>query len=72
MGVNMEVFPKGREDPKRTIKRFVKKCKRDGFLREVVERSRFTKPSDARRMKKKKRRKVLQKLREEYDNTMRD
>ena len=72
MGVNMEVFPKGREDPKRTIKRFVKKCKRDGFLREVIERSRFTKPSDAKRMKRKKRRKVLQKLQEEYEMKMKD
>jgi len=72
MGINVEVYPKRNEDQKRTIKRFVKKCKRDGFLREVVERSRFTKPSDAKRMKKKKRRKVLQKLREEYENAMRD
>ena len=72
MGINVEVYPKRNEDPKRTIKRFVKKCKRDGFLREVIERSRFTKPSDVKRMKKKKRRKVLQKLREEYENSMRD
>ena len=72
MGINVEVYPKRNEDPKRTIKRFVKKCKRDGFLREVVERSRFTKPSDAKRMKRKKRRKVLQKLREEYEAKMKD
>ena len=72
MGINVEVYPKRGEDPKRTIKRFVKKCKRDGFLREVIERSRFTKPSDAKRMKKKKRQKVLQKLREEYEEKMKD
>jgi len=68
MGINIEVFPKGREDPKRMIKRFVKKCKKDGFLREVVERQRFKKPSEVKRMKKKKRQKVLQKLHEEYEN----
>ena len=72
MGINVEVFPKGREDPKRTIKRFVRKCKKEGFLREVVERQRFTKPSEKRRMQKKKRKKVLQKLREEYEAKMKD
>ena len=72
MGINMQVYPKGREDPKRMIKRFVRKCKKDGFLREVVERQRFTKPSDIKRLKRKKRRKVLQKLREEYEEKMRD
>ena len=72
MGINMEVYPKGREDPKRMIKRFIKKCKKEGFLREVVERQRFTKPSEKRRLKKKKREGVLKKLREEYEMKMRD
>tara|TARA_Y100000034_G_C6781451_1_gene349329 strand:+ start:368 stop:586 length:219 start_codon:yes stop_codon:yes gene_type:complete len=72
MGINVQVFPKGREDPKRMIKRFIRKCKKDGFLREVVERQRFKKPSEVRRMNKKKRKKVLQKLREEYESNMRD
>ena len=72
MGINMQVFPKGREDPKRMIKRFVRKCKKEGFLREVVERQRFTKPSDKKRIQKKKKEKVLKKLREEYEAKMRD
>jgi ribosomal protein S21 len=72
MGINMEVYPKGREDPKRMIKRFVRKCKKEGFLREVVERQRFTKPSEVKRLKRKKKRKVLKKLREEYEASMRD
>ena len=72
MGINMEVYPKGREDSKRMIKRFVRKCKKEGFLREVVERQRFTKPSDVKRLKRKKRQKVLQRLREEYEAKMRD
>jgi len=72
MGINIEVFPKGREDPKRMIRRFIKKCKKDGFLREVVERQRYKKPSEFRRLKKKKRAGVLKKLREEYENNMRD
>ena len=72
MGINMEVFLKGREDPKRMIKRFIRKCKKEGFLREVVERQRFKKPSEERRVKKKKKQKVLQRLREEYEANMKD
>ena len=72
MGINMQVYPKGKEDPRRMIKRFVRKCKKEGFLREVVERQRFTKPSDKKRIQKKKREKVLKKLREEYEAKMRD
>tara|TARA_R100001129_G_scaffold169631_1_gene138572 strand:+ start:311 stop:529 length:219 start_codon:yes stop_codon:yes gene_type:complete len=72
MGINMQVYPKGKEDPRRMIKRFVRKCKKEGFLREVLERQRFTKPSDKKRIQKKKRLKVLKKLREEYEAKMRD
>ncbi len=72
MGINMQVYPKGKEDPRRMIKRFVRKCKKEGFLREVMERQRFTKPSDKKRIQKKKRQKVLKKLKEEYDAKMRD
>jgi len=68
----MQVYPKGKEDPRRMIKRFVRKCKKEGFLREVLERQRFTKPSDKKRIQKKKRQKVLKKLREEYEAKMRD
>jgi len=67
MGINMEVYPKGREDPKRMIKRFVRKCKKEGFLREVIERKRFKKPSKKRREAEKKKERVLKKLREEYE-----
>ena len=72
MGINMQVYPKGKEDPRIMIKRFVRKCKKEGFLREVLERQRFTKPSDKKRIQKKKRQKVLKKLREEYEAKMRD
>ena len=65
MGINMEVVPGKNEDPIRAIKRFVKKCKKEGFLREVIERSRHKKASDVRRMKKVRRKKVAQKLNQE-------
>jgi len=72
MGINMEVYPKGREDPKRMIKRFVRKCKKEGFLREVVERQRFKKPSKKRREAAKKKERVLKKLRDEYEEKYKD
>ena len=72
MGINAEVFSKKGEDPKRMVKRFIKKCKKEGFLKEVVERSRYKKPSDVKRMKAKKRKKVLQKLRREEEKKNRD
>tara|TARA_Y100000034_G_C6642035_1_gene280676 strand:+ start:302 stop:520 length:219 start_codon:yes stop_codon:yes gene_type:complete len=72
MGINLEVFPRKGEDPKRTIKRFIKKCKREGFLREVVERRYFKKPSEIRRINKKKKERTVQKLREEEEKKYRD
>ena len=67
MGINMEVFVKRNEDPKRAIKRFVKKCKKEGFLREVMDRQHFTKPSKKRRLKRIRRKQVYQKLHQEWE-----
>ena len=72
MGINVEVTPRKDEDPIRVIKRFIKKCKKENFLREVVERSRHKKASDVRRMNKIKRKKVLQKLQREQDRKNRN
>ena len=63
----MEVFVKRNEDPKRAIKRFVKKCKKEGFLREVMDRQHFTKPSKKRRLKRIRRKQVYQKLHQEWE-----
>ena len=65
MGINMEVFVKRNEDPRRAIKRFVKKCKKAGFLREVMDRQYFVKPSKIRRLKRIRRKQVYQKLHRE-------
>ena len=65
MGINMEVIPKKNEDPIRVIKRFIKKCKKEGFLREVMDRKAYKKPSDVRRMKKVRRKRIAQKLNRE-------
>ena len=72
MGINMEVVVRRNEDPKRAIKRFIKKCKKEGFLREVMDRQYFTKPSKIKRLKKIRRKKVYQKLRQEWEQKNRD
>jgi len=72
MGINMEVVVRRNEDPKRAIKRFIKKCKKEGFLREVMDRQYFTKPSKIRRLKKIRRKQVYQKLRQEWEQKNRD
>tara|TARA_Y100000593_G_C4147818_1_gene255511 strand:- start:125 stop:343 length:219 start_codon:yes stop_codon:yes gene_type:complete len=72
MGINMEVYVRRNEDPKRAIKRFIKKCKKEGFLREVLERQYFVKPSKIRRLKKIRRKKVYKQLRQEWEQKNRD
>tara|TARA_R100001082_G_C4350994_1_gene154498 strand:+ start:1025 stop:1243 length:219 start_codon:yes stop_codon:yes gene_type:complete len=72
MGINMEVYVRRNEDPKRAIKRFIKKCKKEGFLREVLERQHFVKPSKIRRLKKIRRKKVYKQLRQEWEQKNRD
>ena len=62
----MEVAVRRNEDPKRAIKRFVKKCKKEGFLREVMDRQYFVKPSKKRRLKRIRRKQVYQKLHQEW------
>jgi len=72
MGINMEVAVRRGEDPKRAIKRFVKKCKKEGFLREVVDRQYFVKPSKKRRLKRIRRKQVYQKLHQEWEQKNKD
>ena len=72
MGINMEVAVRRNEDPKRAIKRFVKKCKKEGFLREVMDRQYFVKPSKKRRLKRIRRKQVYQKLHQEWEQRNKD
>ena len=50
--VNAEVVARPNESAERLIRRFVKKCKRLGFLDEVRKRRYFEKKSDKRRREK--------------------
>ena len=65
MGINMEVVPRKNEDPIRVVKRFIKKCKKEGFLREIMDRKVYKKPSEVRRLKKIRRKRTAQKLNRE-------
>ena len=64
--VNVSVRPRGRNDnQQRMIKRFMKKVKKMKILETYREKLRYTKPSEKKRIQKKKRARVLKKLAEE-------
>ena len=53
MGYNIQVRPRRNERIERTIKRFIKKVKKDGIIEECKERRRYMKPSEKKRLAKK-------------------
>ena len=68
----MEVVVRKNENPNRAIKRFIKKCKKAGFLHEVLDRQYFVKPLKKGRLKKIRRKKVYKQLREEWEQKYKD
>tara|TARA_A100001011_G_scaffold229132_1_gene237271 strand:+ start:4165 stop:4401 length:237 start_codon:yes stop_codon:yes gene_type:complete len=50
---NLTVKPRRKETPERMIKRFNKKVKKLGIIDEIKERRYYTKPSEAKRLAKK-------------------
>ena len=54
MAINHSDRPRPNENPERFIKRFIKKCKKSGILNEIKERKHFVKPSERRRLARKK------------------
>jgi len=64
--INVEVRPRhNKEHPEKMIKRFMKKVKNSKVLEIYRERMRYEKPSDKKRRKKAKRKKILEKLHNE-------
>ena len=62
--VRAEIKPKYADEPlERMIKRFNKKVKKEGIINKVLERRHYEKPSVKKRKMQKKRKKVLEKLR---------
>tara|TARA_R110000851_G_scaffold97781_7_gene211620 strand:+ start:2238 stop:2450 length:213 start_codon:yes stop_codon:yes gene_type:complete len=53
MATNYIEKPRKNEDQNRFIKRFIKKCKKLGIIDEVKERKHFVKPSEKKRLAKK-------------------
>ena len=68
--VNVSVRPRGRNDTQeRMIRRFIRKCKKERVIERVRENQYYEKPSTVRRKEQKKRRRVLDKLREKEKNS---
>jgi|TARA_R100001129_G_scaffold180518_1_gene158650 ribosomal protein S21 len=68
--VNVSTKPRGRNDTQeRMIRRFIRKCKKERVIERVRENSYYEKPSVVRRKAAKKRRRVLDKLREKERNS---
>ena len=53
---NFEIEIRYPDQTDRMIKKFIKKTKKEGLIDELRERRYYTKPSDAKRLKRKKRR----------------
>ncbi len=49
---NVTVVPRRNEPIEKAIKRFIRKCKKERIVEEVRERRYFTKPSEAKRLKR--------------------
>tara|TARA_Y100000034_G_C6848621_1_gene384733 strand:- start:605 stop:838 length:234 start_codon:yes stop_codon:yes gene_type:complete len=60
--INVEVTPRKNEDIERTLKRFIKKVKKESIIETVRERQYYEKPSVVKRKKKKQRKAALDKL----------
>jgi len=68
--VNVSIRPRGRNDnPMRMIKRFMKKVKKERVIEQYREGQYYEKPSVIRTRNTKKRRRVLDKLREKEKNS---
>ena len=63
MASNYSVRPRKNESPERFIKRFIKKCKKLGIIDEIKDRRHYIKPSEKKRMAKK--RAIRRRIKEE-------
>ena len=64
---HVTVTPRPNEDPMRTIKRFLKKCKKERIVEQYRERQYFVKPSKQRRLEEKNKKRTIQKLQREQE-----
>ena len=66
-GYNLQVKARRNESGEALIKRFSRKVKNSGIVREVLDRRYYEKPSVKRRKEKIKRKRVLAKLKQEQN-----
>ena len=61
---NIKVTPRRRESQERMIKRFIKKCKKQGIIDEIKDRRYFKSNSEKRNERNRKRRRAIAKAKE--------
>ncbi len=61
---NIKVTPRRKESQERMIKRFIKKCKKQGIIDEIKDRRYFKSNSEKRNEVKRKRRRAIAKAKE--------
>ncbi len=61
---NIVVTPRRKESQERMIKRFIKKCKKQGIIDEIKDRRYFKSNSEKRNEVKRKRRRAIAKAKE--------
>ena len=61
---NIKVTPRRREPQDRMIKRFIKKCKKQGIVDEIKDRRYFKSNSEKRNERNRKRRRAIAKAKE--------
>ena len=61
---NIKVTPRRRETQDRMIKRFIKKCKKQGIVDEIKDRRYFKTNSEKRNERNRKRRRAIAKAKE--------
>tara|TARA_Y100001938_G_C7919432_1_gene343661 strand:- start:465 stop:677 length:213 start_codon:yes stop_codon:yes gene_type:complete len=66
-GYNLQVKARRNESTESLIKRFRRKIKNSGIIKEVLDRRYYEKPSVKRRREKIKRQRVLNKLKQEQN-----
>tara|TARA_R110002110_G_scaffold289369_2_gene503634 strand:- start:14 stop:331 length:318 start_codon:yes stop_codon:yes gene_type:complete len=64
---HVTVVARPNEDPMRTIKRFLKQCKKERIVEQIRERQYFVKPSKKRRIEEKSKKRTIQKLQREQE-----
>ena len=61
---NIKVTPRRRESQERMVKRFIKKCKKQGIIDEIKDRRYFKSNSEKRNERNRKRRRAIAKAKE--------